>query len=108
MCYRRTIRPLIRPLSRNTGPGLALFAVSRMASSQRKRLCSIGLELGTAPMISRYDFCILGGGLAGSALAILMVGKGARVALVEKTRFDLFRPGEHLPPVARGALRTLG
>jgi flavin-dependent dehydrogenase len=59
-------------------------------------------------MISRYDFCILGGGLAGSALAILMVGKGARVALVEKTRFDLFRPGEHLPPVARGALRTLG
>jgi flavin-dependent dehydrogenase len=59
-------------------------------------------------MISRYDLCVLGGGLAGSAFAILMVRRGARVALVEKTRFDSFRPGEHLPPSARGALRALG
>jgi flavin-dependent dehydrogenase len=59
-------------------------------------------------MITRFDLCILGGGLAGSALSILMACKGARVALVEKTRFEGFRVGEHLPPVARGALRALG
>lgn len=59
-------------------------------------------------MTSRFDICVLGGGLAGSAFAILMARRGARVALVEKTRFDLFRAGEHLPPSARGALLALG
>jgi flavin-dependent dehydrogenase len=56
----------------------------------------------------RFDICVLGGGLSGSAFAILMAQRGARVALIEKTRFDLFRAGEHLPPDARGALRVLG
>jgi flavin-dependent dehydrogenase len=51
---------------------------------------------------------VLGGGVAGSAFAILMARSGARVALVEKTTFAEFRPGEHLPPTARGALRELG
>src|SRR4030081_126075 len=59
-------------------------------------------------MKGRFDICVLGGGLAGSAFAILMARRGARVALVEKTQFDLFRAGEHLPPRVRGALRALG
>jgi flavin-dependent dehydrogenase len=59
-------------------------------------------------MTSPFDICVLGGGLAGSAFAILMARQGARVALIEKSRFDHFRAGEHLPPSARGALRTLG
>ena len=58
-------------------------------------------------MTARFDICVLGGGLAGSAFAILMARQGARVALVEKTNFDLFRAGEHLPPSVRGALRAL-
>jgi flavin-dependent dehydrogenase len=37
-----------------------------------------------------------------------MARRGAHVALIEKTQFDLFRPGEHLPPRVRGALRALG
>jgi len=55
----------------------------------------------------RFDLCVLGGGLAGSAFAILMARRGARVALAEKTRFESLRAGEHLPPEARGALRGL-
>ena len=58
--------------------------------------------------IRRFDLCVLGGGLAGSAFAILMARRGARVVLVEKTKFDALRAGEHLPPQARGALRALG
>lgn len=59
-------------------------------------------------MICRFDLCVLGGGVAGSAFAILMARRGARVALVEKTCFQTLRAGEHLPPQARGALRALG
>src|SRR5262245_25244739 len=59
-------------------------------------------------MPPRFDVCVLGAGPAGSAFAILMARKGARVALVEKSDFQAFRPGEHLPPTARGALRALG
>jgi flavin-dependent dehydrogenase len=59
-------------------------------------------------MKARFDICVLGGGLSGSAFAILMAQRGARVALIEKTRFDLFRAGEHLSPGARGVLRALG
>ena len=50
-------------------------------------------------MPSRFDICVLGGGLAGSAFAILIARRGARVALIEKTRFDRLRAGEHLPDV---------
>ena len=59
-------------------------------------------------MTRRFDFCVLGGGPAGSAFAILMAQQGARVALIEKTAFELPRAGEHLPPHACGALRALG
>jgi flavin-dependent dehydrogenase len=70
---------------------------------------STGHEMGPRgeAMIFRYDLCVLGGGLAGSAFAILMVRRGARVVLVEKTGFEVLRAGEHLPPEARGALRAL-
>ena len=59
-------------------------------------------------MVLRFDIAVLGGGPAGSALAILMARRGARVALVEKSEFGAFRPGEHLPPTATGALAALG
>lgn len=59
-------------------------------------------------MSAQVDICVLGGGPAGSAFAIRMARNGARVALVEKSGFESFRPGEHLPPPARGALRALG
>lgn len=59
-------------------------------------------------MRGHYDFCVLGGGPAGSAFAILMARRGARVALVEKTAFETPRAGEHVPPHACGALRALG
>jgi flavin-dependent dehydrogenase len=55
-----------------------------------------------------FDVAVLGGGPAGSALAILMARQGARVAVVEKSDFATFRPGEHLPPDATGALAALG
>src|SRR5262245_44615297 len=59
-------------------------------------------------MTARFDVCVFGGGVAGSAFAILMARRGARGAPVEKTRFEGFRAGEPLPPPARGALRALG
>jgi flavin-dependent dehydrogenase len=59
-------------------------------------------------MSSSVDIAVLGGGPAGSALAILMARRGARVALIEKSDFGTFRPGEHLPPDATGALAALG
>jgi flavin-dependent dehydrogenase len=58
-------------------------------------------------MRKRCDVCVVGGGPAGSALAILLSRQGARVALVEKTGFAALRPGEHLPPQACAAVRAL-
>jgi 2-polyprenyl-6-methoxyphenol hydroxylase-like FAD-dependent oxidoreductase len=55
-----------------------------------------------------FDLAVIGGGPAGAALAILMAKRGGRVALIEKSGYGLFRPGEHLPPQARGALTALG
>jgi 2-polyprenyl-6-methoxyphenol hydroxylase-like FAD-dependent oxidoreductase len=55
-----------------------------------------------------FDIAVLGGGSAGSTFAVLTARRGARVALVEKSDFGAFRPGEHLPPAATGALAALG
>src|SRR5688572_8968430 len=55
-----------------------------------------------------HDFVIVGGGPAGSAIAILLAQTGANVALLEKGDYRSFRIGEHLPPSVRGALRMLG
>ncbi len=59
-------------------------------------------------MSVEVEVAVLGGGPAGSALSILMARRGARVALVEKSDFGTFRPGEHLPSGATGALAALG
>ena len=59
-------------------------------------------------MSPKYDFAVVGGGPAGSAIAILLAQAGARVALVEKGTFRSFRVGEHLAPSVGGALNALG
>lgn len=59
------------------------------------------------PVGSKLDIAVLGGGPAGAALAILMAKRGARAALIEKSGFATFRPGEHLPPAVTGALKVL-
>jgi flavin-dependent dehydrogenase len=56
---------------------------------------------------SRFDCCILGGGLAGSACAILLARSGAHVLLVERHGFEAYRPGEHFAPAVLGALAVL-
>lgn len=56
-----------------------------------------------------YDVAIVGGSLAGSAAAIALARAGARVVVLEKSRFP--RPricGEFLSPAARPLLSRLG
>jgi flavin-dependent dehydrogenase len=54
------------------------------------------------------DFLIVGGGPAGTAMAVLLARAGAAVALLERHDFAAFRVGEHLSPQVRGALDALG
>lgn len=55
------------------------------------------------------DFCIVGGGPAGLALALLLVRSGASVALVERAKtFDREYRGEILQPGAMALLADLG
>jgi flavin-dependent dehydrogenase len=81
-----------------------------MMSSARKKRFSHGRDCGfwSKQMKRRFDICVIGAGPTGSAFAILMARKGARVALVEKSDFRAFRLGERLPPPARCALPALG
>src|SRR6516162_400173 len=55
-----------------------------------------------------YDIVIAGAGPAGSTLALLAARRGARVMLVERSRFDRPRVGETAPPEFRAALSHLG
>lgn len=55
-----------------------------------------------------YDVAIIGGGPAGSAAAIALAQRGAKVALVEKTEYAQPRIGETLLPAARVPLAKLG
>jgi flavin-dependent dehydrogenase len=57
---------------------------------------------------SRYHVAIIGGGPAGLATAIALVRDGLSVAIIERSDYDAFRVGEHLPPNARPLLASLG
>ena len=52
----------------------------------------------------RDDVCIVGGGPAGSTLAIRLARLGYRVAVYERSRFDRPRPGESLSSTALALL----
>lgn len=60
-------------------------------------------------MTARAEFLVVGGGLAGSALAAYLARSGRDVLLVEKGRFPRDKLcGEFLSPEARGYLEELG
>jgi flavin-dependent dehydrogenase len=56
----------------------------------------------------RYHVAIVGGGPAGLATAIALVRDGLAVAIIERSDYDAFRVGEHLPPSAKPLLASLG
>lgn len=55
-----------------------------------------------------FDVAVIGAGPAGSAIARRLALRGARVALVERTRFEAPRMGESLAPAALPLLTALG
>jgi flavin-dependent dehydrogenase len=55
-----------------------------------------------------FDVGVVGGGPGGTAAAIALAHAGARVVLLERSRYDTMRYGEMLPPRARVPLRRLG
>ena len=55
-----------------------------------------------------FDVVVAGAGPAGSATARWLAQSGCRVALVERSRFDLPRIGESLAPSVQPLLRELG
>ena len=55
-----------------------------------------------------FDVAVVGGGPGGSATAIALSRAGARVVLLERSRYDTVRYGETLPPRARLPLARLG
>lgn len=59
-------------------------------------------------MKSSYDCVVLGAGPAGSAAALEFSRSGASVLLAERSRFDLDRLGEMLPPPAAMVLGEIG
>ena len=55
-----------------------------------------------------FDVAVVGAGPAGSAIARWLALRGRRVALIERTRFDVPRVGESLAPAVQPLLRDLG
>ena len=60
------------------------------------------------PEGNRFDVAVIGAGPAGSATARALAQRGWRVALLERTRFELPRIGESLAPNVQQPLRELG
>ena len=56
----------------------------------------------------RFDVAIVGSGVAGSMLAGILAGAGARVALIDRQTHPRFAVGESSTPLADALLRTLG
>ena len=55
-----------------------------------------------------FDCVIVGGGLAGLAAAWLLQEKGCAVAVIERSEYDDFRPGEVVSPLAVSLLKSFG
>jgi flavin-dependent dehydrogenase len=55
-----------------------------------------------------YDAVVVGGGPAGAATALALAGSGARVALVERSRYEAVRIGETFAPGIQTVLAGLG
>lgn len=55
-----------------------------------------------------WDVVVVGAGPCGSALACLLARAGAKVALVDRGRFEKRRPGELAAPECKAAIRKLG
>jgi flavin-dependent dehydrogenase len=55
-----------------------------------------------------YHVAVVGGGPAGLAAAMTLVHDGLTAVLIERTDYDSFRVGEHLPPSAQPLLSSLG
>ncbi|MEP7306437.1 MAG: FAD-dependent oxidoreductase [Acidobacteriota bacterium] len=54
------------------------------------------------------DVAIVGGGVAGSATAMVLARRGLSVVVLERSTYQNLRIGETLPPIARETLTTLG
>jgi len=54
-----------------------------------------------------FDVAIVGGGPAGSSLALFLANRGCRVAQIDDGRALDFKPGEGLVPAAKRMLRSL-
>ena len=55
-----------------------------------------------------YDVAIIGGGPAGSTVAITLAGRGRSVVVLEQDKFPRFHIGESLLPYSMDALDRLG
>jgi flavin-dependent dehydrogenase len=58
--------------------------------------------------LRRVEVIVLGGGPAGTATAMALARAGRAVAVLERSRYELPRVGECLPPEVRGPLTELG
>jgi flavin-dependent dehydrogenase len=58
--------------------------------------------------VTEYDIAVIGGGVAGTAAALILAKAGRRIALVEANPASQWRIGETLGPEARSFLQTLG
>jgi flavin-dependent dehydrogenase len=56
----------------------------------------------------RIDALVCGGGPAGTALAATLAATGHSVVVIERSRYEEPRVGEHLPPDAQPVLEQLG
>jgi len=58
--------------------------------------------------MNTYDFCVIGGGPAGSTISTLLARKGYQILLLEKEKFPREHVGESMLPVTYTLLKELG
>jgi 2-polyprenyl-6-methoxyphenol hydroxylase-like FAD-dependent oxidoreductase len=57
---------------------------------------------------NRFDVVVIGGGPAGTAVALALVTQGVSVLVVERSNYQQLRFGETLPPEIQPTLSRLG
>jgi flavin-dependent dehydrogenase len=55
-----------------------------------------------------YAVVVVGGGVAGTSTALTLARAGLSVCVLERTRYEQWRPGETLSPLAHAELQRLG